>query len=95
MKGSGEERPMAPRVRPDIVLRAVADDWVLYDPTSQDLHVLNATAAAVWACCDGTLDAREIAREVASHFPGAPEPEVVTEEVTRALARFREDGLLE
>ena len=95
MAGSGDGGAGLPRVRPDIVLRAVGDDWVLYDPTSQDLHVLNATAAAVWACCDGTLDAPGIVREVVEHFPDAPSSEVVAEEIAEALERFRTDGLLE
>ena len=84
-----------PKAREDVVFRALADEWVLYDPRTQDLHVLNATAAAVWACCDGTLDAGGIAREVAAHMEGAPPLEAVLEDVTRVLERFRSDGLLE
>ncbi|NJD19615.1 MAG: HPr-rel-A system PqqD family peptide chaperone [Gemmatimonadetes bacterium] len=85
----------APRARPDVVFRSVAGDWVLYDPRTQDLHVLNVTAAAVWACCDGTLDPGAIAREVAEHLEGAPSPDEVRADVERALERFRADGLLE
>jgi len=93
-EGDGEGAK-APRGRPDVVFRSVAGDWVLYDPRTQDLHVLNVTAAAVWACCDGTLDSSAIAREVAEHLEGAPSPDEVRADVDRALDRFRADGLLE
>ena len=84
----------APHARDDVVLRAVADDWVLYDPRTQDLHVLNAMAAAVWACCDGSLDVDAIAREVAGHLDGAPSLEAVAEDVATVLEQFRKDDLL-
>ncbi len=95
MSEDPEVETRRPKAREDVVFRSLADEWVLYDPVSQDLHVLNATAAAIWACCDGTLDARGIAREITSHLEGAPSPGAVIEDVVRTLARFRGDGLLE
>jgi coenzyme PQQ synthesis protein D (PqqD) len=92
-------QPVDPVLRPcsrsDVVFRSVAGDWVIYDPRTRDLHVLNATAAAVWVCCDGSLSADGIAEEIAGHLEGAPEIEKVLSDVARALDRFREDGLLE
>lgn len=85
----------APRARGDVVFRSVGSDWVLYDPRTQDLHVLNATAAAVWACCDGTLGPDAIAREVSAHLPEAPTLDAVLRDVTDVLDRFHADGLLE
>jgi len=85
----------APRARDDVVFRSVAGDWVLYDPRSQDLHVLNVTAAAVWSCADGTRDVAAIAAALREHLEDPPEPAQVRADVERALARFRDDGLLE
>jgi len=84
-----------PRARPEVVFRSVAEDWVLYDPRNRDLHVLNATAAAVWSCCDGTLDEEGIVGELMEHLEGAPDPETVRADVREALERFRSEGLLE
>ena len=84
-----------PRARDDVVFRSVSGDWVLYDPRSQDLHVLNVTAAAVWSFCDGSSTPDAIARELAERLDDAPAPEVVRRDVETALARFRADGLLE
>jgi len=84
-----------PRAREDVVLRSVAGDWVLYDPRTQDLHVLNVTAAAVWSAADGTRDVAAIADALGEHLDGAPEPDQIQADVARVLARFRDDGLLE
>lgn len=95
MSGDREAETRRPKAREDVVFRSMADEWVLYDPRSQDLHVCNATAAAIWACCDGTLDAGGIARQLASHLQGAPSSDAVLEDVIHTLERFRADGLLE
>ena len=84
-----------PQARADVVFRSVSGDWVLYDPRTQDLHVLNVTAAAVWLCCDGTLDLDAIARHLVEEMEDAPPFEVVRQDVAEAVARFRADGLLE
>lgn len=86
--------PPRPRTREDLVFRAVGDDWVVYDPRTRDLHVLNVTAAAVWACCDGTLTPDEIAREVGTHLNGAPDADTVRRDVDEVLRRFVSDDLL-
>ncbi len=83
-----------PRVREDVVFRFVAGDWVLYDPHTQDLHVLNATAAAVWTCCDGMTTQGAMARELVRQFEGDPALAVVLGDVAAALGRFRQDGLV-
>lgn len=84
-----------PRARADVVFRSVSRDWVIYDPRTMDLHVLNATAAAVWSCCDGSLSVDEIANELATHLEGSPEIETVRVDVRGAVDKFAEDGLLE
>lgn len=84
-----------PRARADVVFRAVDGDWVLYDPRTQDLHVLNVTAAGVWSCCDGTLGPDAIARELVEHLEDAPPMDEVRAHVVGTLERFRADGLLE
>lgn len=51
-KGEGrkndEERPPSLRRRPDVRERSVGLDLILYDPATQNVHMLNAVAAAVW-----------------------------------------------
>lgn len=95
MTHGGDSGGPGPRGREDVVFRAVDGDWVLYDPRSRDLHVLNVTAAAVWSCCDGSMEAEGIARELAETLEGAPDLDRVRADVERTLDRFRADGLLE
>lgn len=83
-----------PMARPDIVLRRVANEWVLFDSTHGRAHVLNLTAAVIWTYCDGhhpsTLIADAIAREVRDATPDR-----VRTDVDMALRRFADEGLLQ
>ncbi len=78
-----------PRARPDVVFRRVGDDWVLFDPEAQQIHVLNLTAALVWSFCTGEHTVEAIEQEVRGAFPDAEDAGV-----TEALEQFRASGLL-
>ena len=53
---------MKPKARKEgIVLKQVADQTLLYDTSINELHSLNASAAAIWTNCDGKKSAGEIA----------------------------------
>lgn len=83
-----------PRARPDVVSRPLGDDeWALYDPTTEQVHQLNLSAAVLWEHCDGTHDAAALARILADHFPDVP-AERLTADVDAALGRFETAGLL-
>lgn len=96
---SGRDRtrgslPDRPRSRDDVVFRELADEWVLFDPVRQRLHVLNLTAAIVWAHCTGEHAVDEIAERVADAFDDAPTADSVAEEVRDALHTFAGEELL-
>jgi len=83
--------PATPSPCGDVLFRRVGEDWLLFDPRTQDVHVLNLTAALVWAHCDGEHDEEDIRGAVTDIYPGVD----AISEVRRALERFRELGLLE
>ncbi len=83
-----------PRRRDEVVFRSLSDEWVLYDPESRRLHVLNLTAALVWSYCDGTYDLRELVRSVRAAFREAPPEDRVVEDVREALDTFARERLL-
>ena len=89
-----ERRPAAdrPRRRADVVFRRVGDDWLLFDPRTQRIHVLNLTAALVWSFLEGERSLEEIEAGVREAFAEGGE---AAEPARAALARFAEEGLLE
>jgi len=82
--------PWRPSARDDLVFRRVGDEWLLFDPRTQRIHVLNLPSALVWSYCSGEFDPEEIHREVEEAYDEA----VPREEIRRILVRFRDEGLL-
>lgn len=85
--------PDRPRARPDLVFRRVAGDWLLFDPASGRIHVLNLTAALVWSFCTGESTPAEIADALGGAFESGAESRA-EDAVGEALERFRREGLL-
>lgn len=86
--------PLRPAARADIVLRPMGPEWVLYDPDTRDLHVLNTSAALTWSLLDGERSLDQVALEVAADMQDAPGPEELRVDVAAAVERFRAAGLL-
>lgn len=87
------DRPL-PAGRADIVFRPLGREWVLYDPASREMHVLNLTAALVWSHLDGATSTAEVVAELGETLTDAPEPQRVALEVERVVDDFRDKGLL-
>ncbi len=65
-----------PQVKESVAAVELDGEAVLYVEDRRELHVLNASATAVWACCDGTQSVEELAAELAEVF-GAPVADVL------------------
>ena len=81
-----------PRARDDVMFRQVDDEWVVFDPASNDLHVLNLSAALIWSHLTGDVSAEAIAAAVQEAF--GIEVERAEADVIAALEGFRSAGLL-
>jgi len=57
-----------PSVVEGLEVNEVTDGLTVFDPATDRIHYLNATAAIVFTLCDGTHSAAEIARFVAESF---------------------------
>ncbi len=77
-----------------MVFRPLADEWVILDPVSRELHVLNLSAAVLWEEIDGVRTPEELATAVWDAYERTPELERVRAEVTVGLDDFRRRGLL-
>jgi hypothetical protein len=84
----------SPTARPDLLLRRVGSEWVLYDTTRDRAHVLNLTAAIVWTYCDGTYDRTTIADAIAGAVPGL-DVSRIRHDIDDVLRRFADEGLLQ
>ena len=89
-----QDRSALPRGREDVVLRQLDEDWVLYDPVTNQLHIINVPAALIWEHCDGDTTFEQICGELAKAFEDDPPTASVAQGVTDALATFSEKGLL-
>lgn len=54
-----------PRAHPKVTCADLDGEAVLYDERSGALHLLNLTAARIWACCDGSGSVDEIVSDLA------------------------------
>ena len=82
-----------PRQRPDVNARMVADETIVLDRASAQVHQLNVTASFVWHRCDG----RHTPLQIADALTGAFDVDLDTarDAVVTALRRFQELGLLD
>jgi len=81
-----------PTRRPDVEWVTLDGEAVLYDPTGDSLHRLNAAATAVWAACDGRATPAEIIRVMNGTYEGSPR--AIARDVPAVIDRFRRLGLL-
>ena len=88
--------PEFPRARGDLFYQDVSDGGVLFDPGKERMVVLNASAAFVWTCCDGTHTIPQIARELGESLGDqAPESGQLVKDVESSLRNFIRQGLLD
>ncbi|HVM42222.1 MAG TPA: PqqD family protein [Gemmatimonadales bacterium] len=80
--------------RPDLRLRRVGSEWVLYDAAQDKAHVLNQTAAVIWTYCDGNFERSAIADAIAREVPGLDSTRI-KDDIDDVLRRFADEGLLQ
>ena len=90
--GGGDSRLKA---RDDVVCRQVDEEWVLYDPATEKMHVLNVTAGLVWQHLDGTNSVEDLVILIRDTFEPVAEADVVSRDVRGVLDQFESEGLLD
>jgi hypothetical protein len=78
--------------KPGVWLRTSDTENVVFDPDTENVHFLNATAMAIWVLCDGQTTADEMIGAICE-LSGLPR-EVVAEDVQRTLTRFVDAEIL-
>lgn len=82
-----------PMRKTGVISQRAGDDTLLYDRAADQVHLLNAVAAAIWAQCDGRHSPEAIAAGLARAFAGAAGHDLAAD-VAAALAMFADRGLL-
>ena len=80
--------------RKDIVLKKLGKEILLYDPSTDKVHTLNATASLIWNLCDGKHSLGEIKRAIYENF-SIKETMEVEKDILENLKELQELGLLE
>ncbi len=83
---------VTPQRSPRVYESSLADQCVLFNEVDRRLHVLNASAAAVWDSLIDRSTVGELANQVAARF-GVGQS-VVDNDVRRVLDQFLADGLV-
>jgi hypothetical protein len=78
--------------KPGVWLRTSDTENIVFDPDTENVHFLNATAMAIWVLCDGETTADEMIGAICE-LSGLPR-DVVAEDVQRTLLRFIEADIL-
>lgn len=81
-----------PLRNPDVWLRQADDENAVFDPASGKVHLLNATALAIWQLCDGETTIGEMVEAICK-LSGLPQ-EVVEEDVSGILSEFEAAGIV-
>jgi Coenzyme PQQ synthesis protein D (PqqD) len=86
-----------PTARSDVFTEYLADgSVVIFDPVTSVAHELNATAALVWDCCDGSYDFQKIVAALEECFDSASKISAakIKEDVTYFLQVLQQKNLL-
>jgi hypothetical protein len=75
-----------------VALRRSAGEIMLYDPEDEEVHFINATAAAIWELCDGETERSEMVDAICQ-LTGTPF-DIIDEDVTRLLDELDDAGLI-
>ena len=82
-----------PKLREDLIVRQVDEDFVVYDPVSDRTALVNLSAGMILDLCDGTRTVDAIAAEVSQAY--SVEEILVMRDVCEVLGKLSKEGFLE
>lgn len=83
---------LLPLRKEGLFLRQARGENAVYDPETGSVHLLNATAWAIWDLCDGGTDPEEMIDAICEI--SRMHRDLVSEDVRRVLGEFDQAGLL-
>lgn len=86
----GESRPQQIE---GIQSQDLGDETMLYDTRTENVHVLNSTARAIWNLCDGVRTVDDIQAALAGEYTEI-DPAQVVQDVQDTIADFAQKKLV-
>lgn len=80
--------------RPDVVLRDLPPEAMLYDPVGDKVVRLNSTSRRIWELCDGRNSESQISTQIREEFQVGQEVNV-ERDVATTLQAFAGAGLFQ
>lgn len=80
--------------RKDLICKKLGDEAMIYDPSSENVQVLNTTSLFIWELMDGKHSISDIETKMRSNFTIPPNVDLVAD-INQTISEFRERGLLE
>ena len=80
--------------RPEIIVKEVGSETLLYSNHAGAIHILNPTAELIWQLCDGNHTLEDMEREITSKFSIDAGYDIM-KDIKQALENFNEKELLE
>jgi hypothetical protein len=76
-----------------ILSRQVGEEWMLYDPENESVHVINGTAEFVWRISDGSNSTADIQKKMMETYDVSDESRVA-EDVEEIINNFEKLGVI-
>ena len=86
--------PIKPVRKPDISIKDIGGEALLYNTDEEAIHILNPTAQLIWEFCDGTHTVADIEQAIRTNF-SVPDGHDVTADIQQTLAVLIDKGLLQ
>jgi Coenzyme PQQ synthesis protein D (PqqD) len=81
-----------PKRRPDVSVRVVESETVIFDRQGGRIHQLNSTASFIWERCDGKSTVAGIVKQLAHEFD--VDYDTATKDVVTIIGQLRQLNLL-
>ena len=82
-----------PESKDGLQFKEVGQEWFVYDPQDDKVHVLNYTASVILKLCDGTRLVGEIEDALRVEFPDAP-ADRLQKDLLGAIKELQDKGLV-
>ncbi len=84
---------MNPKRKPDVMMKSVGNESLLYRADDKSVHVLNSTAKLIWDMADGTNSLADLEQAIRTNF-SVPDEYDLSKDLRQALEAMSEKGLL-